>query len=349
MSVDPAALSKIVRESGVEFRENATSYVFTCPRCMKKDRLAMYKDSGFFVCYHCRADGFKGRPEFALTELLGLSLGEIRKKIYGGDVPPIMGYLDVQLNDIWGEDEDSIFALEQEIKVPEVLWPPDYVGLEEPKLFVKGARYLHSRGITAEHVNTYDIRYSTIDQRVVFPVKVDGKLVGWQARYIGATERFDEELQRVIRVPKIITSDSLVGKGQRWLMFQDRLKGSEHCVLAEGPISAIKAHKCGGNVASMGKAVTAAQLDTIRKHVRKLYLALDPDAGEQIMKLVRDNYSDMEVYVMVPPQNHSWLDDPQNEKDLGDLSADEVHEVFLRTQPEPFGKIYISLGGVLAH
>lgn len=349
MAIDQQALATLIKNSGIPFRENATSYVFTCPRCEKKDKLAMYKDSGGFVCYYCRVNGFKGRAEYALTELLGTHIGEIRKKIYGSDVPPTLDYLDIQLEDVWGEDEDSMPPPAVAIQAQEVSWAPDFVGIDQPEAFVKGARYLHSRGLTPEHVRTYDIKYSPVDQRVVFPVKVGGKLLGWQARYIQATERWDAMQERVIRTPKILTSQSLIGKGQRWLMFQDRLEGSEHCVLTEGPITAIKAHKCGGNVASMGKAVSVHQLEIIRRQCKKLYIALDPDAGEQIARLVSDLYDDMEIYLLQPPQNFLDLDSSENDRDLGDMSQDDVYELFRAAKPEPRGKIYISLGGILAH
>jgi hypothetical protein len=349
MAVDPNALSKLIRDSGVAFRENATSYVFECPRCMKKDKLAMYKASGFFVCYHCKADGFKGRPEFALTELLGRPLGDVRKVIYGSEAPPTMGYLDIHLDDLWGDNEDEALIAEPQVQAPQLEWAPDVVGMEKPMSFVKGARYLHSRGLRPEHVTTYDIRYSPAERRVLFPVKIDGKLAGWQGRYIGDTKTWIEDEQRYRTIPKIITSASLMGKGQRWLMFQDRLKGSEHCVLAEGPISALKAHKCGGNVASMGKAVSLFQLETIKRSVRKLYIALDPDAGVEIAKLAYDLYDDLEIYLLQPPQNFLNLDDPTNDKDLGDLTEDQVYEVFRRAKPEPRGRLYVSVGGVLAY
>lgn len=346
MSIDPNALSKLIRNSGVAFRENATSYVFECPRCHKKDKLSMYKETGRFICYHCAVDGFQGRPEFALCELLNRHIGEIRKIIYGSDIPDTLGYLDVQFVDIWGENED-IFEPELNVNIPEVCWPPDFVGIEDPLAFVKGARYLYNRGITPEHVSVYDLKYSPADQRVIFPVKVENKLIGWQARSINPTERWDQENNRMVRIPKILTSGGLVGKGQKWLMFQDRLKGVDHCVLAEGPISAIKAHRCGGNVASMGKNVSLHQLNIIKNSVKKLYIALDPDAGNEIAKLTYDLYDDLEIYLMRMPQNFESLDSEENEKDMGDLSENEVYEIFKECRPEPRGKIYISVGGLL--
>lgn len=347
---DKEALSKLIRDSGVPFRENGRAYVFTCPKCQKKDKLSMYKETGGFICYYCASSGFKGRAEFALRELLGLPLRDIQKRLYGTDYSKYNDYLDISLIDLWQEDDDA-FTLDndQEPPIKEVVWSPDFVGLESPQKFIKGARYLHSRGLNAEHVLNYDLKYSTIEQRVIFPVKVDGKLVGWQGRYIGPTEFFDEDTQRIVKIPKILTSKTLQAAGGRYLMFQDRLVGSQHCVLSEGPITAIKAHKCGGNVASMGKAVTQSQLKTIAKHCRKLYIALDTDAAEDIMRIVRDTHEQMELYLMTTPQNLTCWDDPDNDKDNGDLSEEEVYDLFRAAKPEPLGKIYVSLGNLLVH
>jgi hypothetical protein len=349
--VDTLALAKLIRDSGVPFRENARSYVFTCPRCQKSGKLAMFKDSGYFICHHCASDGFKGSAEFALAELLGLPIHAVRETIYGSAVPNLSDRVHLDLVDHWNENEDEVFTpLQIEQPVPEIVWPPDFVGLENPALFRKGAEYLMKRGLNATHVQTYDLKYSPPDKRVIFPVKVDGKLVGWQARYIGPTEVWDEELGRNRVIPKILTSKSLQGAGKRYLMFQDRLKGSEHCVLTEGPVSALKAHKCGGNVASMGKELTLAQLQTIlTSGVRKLYIALDPDAGEDIMRVVQDTANQLTVYLMHPPQNFLRLDDPDNKKDIGDLSEDEVTDIFRAATPEPLGKLYISIGSLLSY
>lgn len=271
MSIE-APLRKIISESGISFRENASSFIFTCPKC-QKPKLAMYKISGRFLCYHCQTSGFKGRPEWALSELLGRSIDDLKAQLYGDDLGYMPGRLEIHLEDLWGEDEGETLSIEVAVQPTELPFPPDYIGIDQPMAFVKGARYLWSRGITSEHVRTYDIRYSPIEKRVVFPVKVEGKLIGWQSRFTGPTKVWNEAKGSYYNIPKVLTSASLQGKGGRWLMFQDRLRGSAHAVLSEGPVTSIHTHKCGGNVASMGKSVTLFQLDIIRRNVKKLYIA----------------------------------------------------------------------------
>jgi DNA primase len=132
-------------------------------------------------------------------------------------------------------------------------------------------------------------------------------------------------------------------------MFADRLIGSDHVVVCEGPIDAIKMHKAGGNVATMGKSIGAGQVKTLRdptrlsreqmsvlstSGVRKVYLALDPDAVKETARLARE-MSDLEVYVIRPPKGA---------KDIGELSLDEAHQCFLNAEPAGAGKVYIYLG-----
>ena len=111
-------------------------------------------------------------------------------------------------------------------------------------------------------------------------------------------------------------------------MFNARLLNSDHCVLAEGPISSIKAHLCGGNVASMGKDVSDTQLNIIKNRVSKLYLALDPDATTVIERVCRQLHGEMDVFLLMPSDGY---------EDLGKMSPEQVFEQFKKA-PSAFGK-----------
>lgn len=341
-SFDPAALVRIVESSGVPHRQNAIAFIFTCPRCQKKDKLYIRKRDGRFVCWVCaETENFKGHAEWALRELTGIKIRELQEKLYGGEIPDQLVELEVELDDIWGEQEDDEISLPPAPKP--VCCPFDFYEYTDP-LFADGARYLASRGIKIEHVKAYDIRYCPAyvqgkgfrtDRRVIFPVKVKGTLIGWQARIIDSTKRVDDS-GREFSIPKILTSESLRDSGARYLMFQDQLKDSPHCVLTEGPVSAIKAHLCGGNVASMGKAVTAAQLDTILSYgVKKLYLALDPDAAGDVSRILRDLDPSVETYLLLPPEGR---------EDLGDATQEEVYEQFKNAPRVDRDVLMFSLG-----
>jgi hypothetical protein len=322
-SFNPAALKDFIEKGGVPFRQNAISFIFTCPRCEKTDKLYVRKKDGRFVCWRCKeTDRFQGRAEFALRELYSIPISVIYPALYGSEVPPVVQDLDLDLtgdsDDFWGE------APEQSPWAP-VLVPDDFVTYESDA-FLPGFKYLKSRGIGLDLIAHYDLRYSPFDARVVFPIKLDQKWIGWQARYIKSTTKVDLARAKTVEIPKVLTSNSIRGKAGNILMFQDNLT-LEHCVLAEGPISALKAHKCGGNVASMGKAVSLG-----------LYLGLDPDAGEDIARIVNDHDLGLELYLLQPIAG---------KEDLGDCTLDEVYEQFKIAPRLNRGDLIISLGGSL--
>ena len=120
-------------------------------------------------------------------------------------------------------------------------------------------------------------------------------------------------------------------------MFNERLMGSKHAVLCEGPIDAIKADKCGGNVASMGKIVGNKQLQFILDSgIKDLYLALDPDADIETAKIV-DKLSDkLQI-------RHMLATGQSTKPDLGAMDFDEVFELFKKAPLVNRNKVFIYL------
>lgn len=297
--VDPGALARFIEDSGATFRTTKRSYVFSCPRCGKKDKLMMFKEDGRFVCWVCaESSGFKGRPEFALTELTGHSLKDIRKQIYGDSFEQLPSdYLNIQFRDFFEGDEPDEIATRQRPK----MWPLDFYPVDHPHA-ARGLEYLQSRGIDRELAMSYDLRYCPVQKRVIFPIKVGGKLYGWQARAIFSTE-WEDENGEAKKAPKILTT----GDRDVQLMFQDRLVGMKHAVLCEGPVDALKCHLAGGNVATMGKVVSTAHLGILRNSgIERLYLAQDPDAATETMKLALA-FPDITLYRVLPPEGYEDL------------------------------------------
>lgn len=304
---------ELLQEHGVGFKTNSKSFIMTCPRCRKKEKLYIRRYDGRFVCWYCaEIENFQGQPEFALRELTGRGLEELRKKLYGEAEGT--GRVDLRLRGVDFSDEDLI-------DIPPPLktysWPIDFYQLDTPEA-QPGVDYLSRRGIPRDVAMAYGIRYDPQKQRVVFPVLSGGELLGWQSRLTkGDKPYWDDEAQKMVNPLKIITSTDL--KRDRCLMFADRLQGSEHCILTEGPVDALKAHLCGGNVASMGKAVSNGQIELIRNSgVRKLYLGLDPDAWLEINR-IRKRAADMLVFDLRPPKPF---------KDLGEMPLEAVRQLF---------------------
>lgn len=309
--INQTALEELIGSSGLSMRQNSRSWIFTCPRCGKEDKLYMHKKGGRFVCWVCKETiGYQGQPEFALKDLLHRSLNDIKSLLYGDSAyaPAIPGMLVGQLRDYFGEDDE----VEEEVEalVP-VHWPHHFFPIDH-KAAKRGLEYLQSRGIDADMARRYGCRYSPTDMRVGFPIAMGGVLYGWQARAIFNT-RVEADNGDVFEVPKIQTPKGV--RKDQMLMFADRLVGSEHAVVAEGPVDAIKADLCGGNVATMGKAVSQKQIGLLlNSGVKKIYLAQDPDAQAESRRLVAE-FEGLRVFQLFPDKSS---------KDLGEMDPQAV-------------------------
>jgi hypothetical protein len=324
----PGVIKDLLAEAGLgQVKQNSKSYILNCPRCKKKDKLYIRKADGRFCCWRCKElDNFQGAPEYVFAELLNRPIQELRKLIWGLDGPTGNLFLTLNLTD-WFGDDDEIDVL--------AMAPP--VGVEPDPGFRSidsqwgepGLAYLESRGIPLSVALDYGIEYWPAEQRVVFPVKSQGKLLGWQSRIIGPTE-FETEDGRIATVPKALTYNGL--KKDRVLMFGDRITGT-HCVLTEGPVDAIKADRCGGNVASLGKAVSFHQLALLKNSgITRLYVGLDPDAAPEIKRIVDELYSDLEIYDMRAPTS---------DRDLGAMSFDEVYDLYRNAPRVNKGTLFV--------
>lgn len=311
--VDPKRLEEYLKSTSLTYKTRSNSYIFTCPRCLKKEKLYIRRKDGVFCCWFCKETSrFKGKPEYALSELLNIPVSAVKEKLY--DIAPITDEPRVFLNLNLREFLDPEDELEEYI--PKINWPWNYYPIDHNNS-KKGLEYLIRRGIGLDLASKYGLRYCPQRRRVAFPIINDGVLVGYQERLVINNKFFNEETEDIITTPKILSSENV--PRDHLLMFSDRIT-SNHVVLCEGPIDCIKADLCGGNVAAMGKAVAKGQIDSlIKAGVNKIYLALDPDALDETARLVRDSFPDMDCYVMLPPKPF---------KDLGEMPCEAVFEVF---------------------
>jgi hypothetical protein len=311
---NPHALNELVRASGLPFRENSRSFIFDCPRCGKENKLFMFKKDGRFVCWVCKeVDGFAGRPEFALVELTGIPIGQLRKTLYGIEEQKGASFLYPELKDFFG-DEDEVD--EDAFDLQPMQFPPDFYPIDH-KFSVRGREYLEGRGVSLELAQSYGLRFCPPQRRVIIPIQWNGTVYGWQGRLVVDNTYTDPDTGDTYETPKILTPIGV--KKEHTLMFWDRLTGSPHVVLCEGPFDAIKADLCGGNVATMGKAVSQTQIGILRNcGVQRIYLALDPDAALEVWRLTKE-FFDLEVY---------WMRAPAG-TDLGAMTPEAVRELFV--------------------
>jgi hypothetical protein len=340
-----AGLKEIVLAGGVAFRQSSISYIFDCPRCGKRDKLWMYKESGNFKCWVCaEADGFRGACEKALVAIYGGDYQDYAKVLRGGEVPD-MGPLQLEFRD--DDSESDLFVDDREPVFNGWEWPPTAVDADDPR-FAPGRSYLMGRGIGETIIRKYDIRYSPGENRVLFPYVINGELVGWQGRICGPNVLFDTITGRTREIPKALTKIQEGIQGN-YVMFAQNLERSPHAVLTEGPITGLKAELCGGNVTTLGKGVTPAQLRWVASKVKRMYLALDPDAGEDIMRS-GDFLAglDIEAFLMRVPQHVTErLAKVGKKADFGDCTPEEVLKAFEDAERWRPGQLALSMGGEL--
>lgn len=290
----------ILRENSLSHKENGKSFILDCPKCNHHEKLYIHKVYGNFICFSCSSgETYQGRIEIILSDLLEITPDRALKLL---DVSDFSGPL-------FEVDEVQTAAYKN--------FPPSVVGPDH-RLFQKAATYLNSRGITQELIDFYDIRYDYSTKRVIFQVRDKGGLIGWTDRIIHDKLEYINQFGELKRIPKSLHN---FNKSQ-YLLF-DHLwpKNAEHLIVAEGPISALKAHRCENTVATMGKLVSNKQIALIRsRRVKKLFLALDPDAYQEIEKMVRKLYgTGCDIYLLLPTKGR---------KDLGECSLDEVYDLF---------------------
>ncbi len=338
---DSDKLLEFLEESGLSYKQNTVSFIFDCPKCSKKDKLYIRKRDGRFICWYCaEIEGYKGRPEIALADLTQRPIAVVKAAIYRTASATDEDYFDVQLSGFFG-DGDAID--EDVVTIESVNWPWNYYPIDHT-FAARGADYLKGRGIDLELAKEYGLRYAPTDRRVIFPVELGSRLVGWQARLVIPHQNWNEELQDYVTAQKMLSSKGI--PTAHTVMFSNRLRGSKHVVVCEGPIDAMKAHACGGNIATMGKAVSQGQVKMIRDPelltrkeiglmanagIERIYLALDPDAARETTRLIQD-FCDLDVFVMHPPKPY---------KDLGDMTLDGVRDLFLNARKVSTANIFV--------
>jgi len=255
-------------------KENARSYIFDCPACGGHEKLYIEKETGRSVC-------FKHKTENCPTKKTGI----IKTLHLISEVP--FEVIKIAMSDeVIATPEEKLnfnepdFATDFDIEkdklqsIPNDRLPFDAKLINWPDS-KDGLKYLEGRGLDLDTLMKYNIMYSPYFKRVIFPVIMNNELYGWQGRAIDKNNQL-----KMYNLPGEWKTQSL--------MFFDNLKNKDFAIIAEGPVSALKFAKVGNFVATMGKAVAEKQLELILKSgVKRIYLALDPDAAIEMEELVR--------------------------------------------------------------
>jgi DNA primase len=312
----------------IPHKQNSVSWVFTCPKCQKKDKLYVRKSDGRFVCWVCReTESFYGRVEYALAELVGVPIADMTRQVYDTPDQVAINLVTFSVKDFFDDDEDEV---DPDALGAGTVFPPDFFPIDALQS-VAGAEYLAGRGIPLEVAVQYGIMFCPPKQRVVFPIYDNGLLMGWQARAIFPTEYYTEDGKKM-SVPKILSSKGI--PRDRLVMFGQRLTG-DTCVLTEGPVDAIKCHGFGSNVCTMGKSISEGQIRYLMRHgIKKIYLALDPDAVADAQQLARIYSGDLQFYmVSIPPQY----------KDIGEMDFDSALLAIRSATPFNVAHVFLNI------
>ncbi len=290
-------------------KENARSYIFDCPACGGHEKLYIEKSTGRSVC-------FKHKTENCPTKKTGI----IKTLHLISEVP--FDTIKIAMSDEVISTPEEILSFDEPtysedfpeedklLPIPDSKLPFDSKLINWPDS-KEGLKYLEGRGLDLETLMNHNIMYSPYFKRIIFPVIMNNELYGWQGRAIDKNN-----LLKMYNLPGEWKTQSL--------MFFDNLKNKDFAIIAEGPVSALKFAKVGNFVATMGKAVAEKQLELILKSgIKRIYLALDPDAAIEMEELVHKLLFQTEYQVKC-----FLVKVPVGKDDFGDCSYEECKNAF---------------------
>lgn len=280
-------------EQGIDYRETSTGEIIieSCPACNRSKKLYVEPETGVAQCKYAGCELNDGiSPIELVSRLLGISKGKAFIICFGKQEKK-----EVSKDDILGDDWLNDFSSapkekrkKEQKELTEVKYPPLVEDLS-PKHF-EAWNYLINRGMTAEDIQKvrmkilpfsdykdYSValqrmgvspdeikRYTKYLNRVIFPVEVDGKLVGYVAR---------DFTNKVPKKYKVMNSEGSFRADVFWNY--DNVKESDTIIICEGFMDAIK---CGVNrsIAILGADMSGGQFNLLRKlKTKKIIMALD--------------------------------------------------------------------------
>jgi hypothetical protein len=212
-----ASRLKSFLDERVSYHETKKSYVTKClnPSCGKEDHFYIRKSNGRSICFRC---GTKFSWQGLVSSLAGVSRDRAYELIFGiggGDL------IDLPLDlDLFNRSQDS-----EEFSDTPIQMGFDFIPVEFSK---DGLEYLVKRGLNNPVlIFDYDIRFHHAMNAVVFPVRRNGVVYGWQARNIAPKEN---ELRLI--------SSAQFNKSH-FLLNWDRASKCEKIILVEGPFDCV--------------------------------------------------------------------------------------------------------------
>lgn len=276
---------EIISDSGAGFVEKKSTIRTSCPVCGRDDKFSILKDNGACICYRASCEFGKRWFEDWIRLTLHIPYKDARDMLHGSqtDLPKVIENIDFHIK------ADSDEELPTDGLMP-ILFPEFHMLPLSDRQCEDGLNYVLNRGISRAMIEKYNLVYSKLYRRVYIPVIIDGICYGYQGRHVD-----DVPSEMRMRNNEGFSREALV-------MFADNMADEDYAVLAEGPFDALKFELVGGNIATMGKVVTAKQLGIIKSYgIRKLYLALDEDAASETNGIVQSG--EFETYLVKVPES----------------------------------------------
>jgi hypothetical protein len=206
----------------------------------------------------------------------------------------------------------------------EVTWPGTCFLLDRLPPDHKACEYLNSRRFNPVWLGkTLNVSYLAdpkmdlwyLRGRIVIPIYSGGKLVGWQARYLGERPNLGEPPNK--DTAKYMTNAGFARAAHLYNI--DNAKQQPFVVVTEG---ATKVWRFGPEaVATFGKEVTGHQLALLASNWKKIVVLLDPDAGLESEDVVHSLKDYREVVEVRPPKQPDDMETKQLRQLVFDAAA----------------------------
>ena len=179
-------------------------------------------------------------------------------------------------------------------------------------------KYVKRRGFDITELSKHGVGYCTQGEYfgyLIIPFYTQGRLTYWNARLVvGNGPRYNNP-------PKDVT-----GLGKEFLIFnQDALELYNQIFICEGAINALTIGERA--IATMGKAISAAQVNKlIKSPVKRFILLLDPDAKKQAISLALKLVAFKKVKVVYMPEG----------EDVNSIGRKETMKLVWRTRYQDY-------------
>ena len=258
--------------------------------------------TGAHICFSC---GYKGNVYTLVGDLKGIDYFDARDFVNQQAELPL----------------DSLMKRIKEL--PEYIAPADEIGMSEARLAVYTDVpdvELKKRYLTRQAVDAYTVKWDEKNEAWILPIRNPDTydLLGWQEK--GARGRFFRNQPVGVKKSKTVFG-------------VENIKNSEHLVVVESPLDAVRLSSLGYNAIATFGAILSEDQAKIMRRSSNLIAAFDNDdagkkASEQMLGFARKYGMELKFF------NYEGID----VKDVGDMVKAEVIRGMETAKDRVYGK-----------